>query len=353
MKLDPTLTLHADDQRAEEKLTRLRRSISATAFKTYLEDPSQYWMKQALGMSESKHGEMELDAAGFGTMTHAALEAFGHDKAACALADAEKIAKVLEANLDKHFTERFGSNPSSALKLQKGIALDRLRRLAQAQAEVFAEGWRIIDTEGKLPEGENPQKDGLIPGFTLRGRFDRLDCNINPGPDGRKRYRVYDYKTFSRMDSPTKRHLYSGGLFANGIDLGDFALPPEKIPKKLKEGEVPELKLYRWKDLQLPAYHWALTTHHELVKTGTLEIAYFCISSDPDEEPVQVWKDFERYRLKSVECMRKIAEELISEEPEAFKPSPKPSPYPILPGLSGRITEDYMNVPLLGVVKKA
>jgi hypothetical protein len=353
MKLDPTLTLQADDQRAEEKLTRLRRSISATAFKTYLEDPSQYWMKQALGMSESKHGEMELDAAGFGTMTHAALEAFGHDKAACALGDAEKIAKVLEANLDKHFTERFGSNPSSALKLQKGIALDRLRRLAQAQAEVFAEGWRIIETEGKLPEGKDPQKDGLIPHFTLRGRFDRLDCNINPGPDGRKRYRVYDYKTFARTQSPMSKHLYSGGLFANGIGLGDFALPPEKMPKKLKKGEVPELKLYRWKDLQLPAYHWALTTHHDQVKTGTLEVAYFCISSDPDEDPVQVWKDFERYRLKSVECMCLVAEALISEDPESFKPSLKPSPYPILPGLSGRITEDYMNVTQLGVVKKA
>ena len=353
MKLDPTLTLQADDQRAEEKLTRLRRSISATAFKTYLEDPSQYWMKQALGMSESKHGEMELDAAGFGTMTHAALEAFGHDKAACALGDAEKIAKVLEANLDKHFIERFGSNPSSALKLQKGIALDRLRRLAQAQAEVFAEGWRIIETEGKLPEGKDPKKDGLIPHFTLRGRFDRLDCNINPGPYGRKRYRVYDYKTFARTQSPMSKHLYSGGLFANGIGLGDFALPPEKIPKKLKKGEVPELKLYRWKDLQLPAYHWALTTHHDQVKTGTLEVAYFCISSDPDEEPVQVWKDFERYRLKSVECMCLVAEALISEDPESFKPSPKPSPYPILSGLSGRITEDYMNVTQLGVVKKA
>jgi hypothetical protein len=116
---------------------------------------------------------------------------------------------------------------------------------------------------------------------------------------------------------------------------------------------VPELKLYRWKDLQLPAYHWALTTHHEHVKTGTLEVAYFCISSDPDEEPVQVWKDFERYRLKSVECMCLVAEALISEDPESFKPSPKPSPYPILSGLSGRITEDYMNVTQLGVVKKA
>ena len=66
-----------------------------------------------------------------------------------------------------------------------------------------------------------------------------------------------------------------------------------------------------------------------------------------------MWKDFERYRLKSVECMCLVAEALISEDPESFKPSPKPSPYPILSGLSGRITEDYMNVTQLGVVKKA
>ena len=102
MKLDPTLTLQADDQRAEEKLTRLRRSISATAFKTYLEDPCQYWMKQALGMSESKHGEMELDAADFGTMAHAAVEKFGKDETARDTPEAEKIAeKEIDCIMDE------------------------------------------------------------------------------------------------------------------------------------------------------------------------------------------------------------------------------------------------------------
>jgi ATP-dependent helicase/nuclease subunit B len=359
MKLDPTLTIQAGDERAEEKLKRMRQSISATAFKIYLEDPSQYWMKHALGMSESKHGEMELDAAGFGTMTHAAVEAFGKDKKACELSDATQIAEVLEAHLDAQFKERFGTKPGSALLLQKGIALARLRRIAQAQAELYADGWRIEEIEGELPAGADPEKDGLIPGFKLRGRFDRLDSHVTPGPDGRKRYRVYDYKTFSRTDKPMSRHIYSGGALDKGIDLGDFVLlvePKEKDKKKSKnpdEETPPETKAYRWKDLQLPAYHWALTQHHAEVKKGTLEVAYFCISSDPDEDPVQVWHDFERYRLKSIECMRKIAEQLISKKPETFKPSPKPAAYPTLPGLSGRVTEDYMDVSKLGTIHKA
>ncbi len=365
LKLDPTLTIQTGDQHAQEKMARLRQTISATAFKTYLEDPSQFWMKHALGMSESKHGEMELDAAGFGTMTHAAVEAFGEDKEARELADADKIAKILEGHLDAHFKERFGSNPGSALLLQKGIALSRLRRIAQAQAQLYAEGWRILATEGELPSGQNLEKDGLIAGFTLRGRFDRLDYNITPGPDGRKRYRVYDYKTFARADKPKKRHLYSQAPFGKGIPLGDFELMPKAKPdtppvetltkggkprKPKAEPEPPKAKPYRWKDLQLPAYHWSLTNHHPDVKNGSLQVAYFCISSDPDEEPVQVWDDFEGFQAASVECMRRIAAQLLAGGNAAFLPSLKPSPYPILSGLSGRPTADYMEITKLGQV---
>jgi len=367
MKLDPSLTVADGDQKAEDKLKRFYHSVSVTGFKTYLEDPSQYWMKQALGMSESKHGEMELDAAGFGTMTHAALEAFGHDEVARELADPEKISQELERHLNRHFNERFGSSPSSTLLLQKGIALARLRRIAQAQAQVYAEGWRIIDTEGTLPAGEKPEEQGLIPGFTLRGRFDRLDRNTTPDRDGRPRYRVYDYKTFSKVESPQGRHLFSRAPFQKGMPIGDFEILPEPKPAAAEPTEPPKKRggkpaaepappkaiPYRWKDLQLPAYHWALTTHHPIVMEGSLEIAYFCISSDPNEEPVQVWEDFHKFKEKSVECMRRIALKLTEKTTAAFQPSMKPSPYPTLAGMSGRPADAYMDVSKLGLVTKA
>jgi ATP-dependent helicase/nuclease subunit B len=347
LRLDPTLTLK-DDEHAQKKLQRLHCSISATGFKTFLEDPSQYWMKNALGMSESKHGEMELDAADFGTMAHAAVEKFGKDEASRDTPDAEKIAEILEQHLNEHFAERFGSEPSSTLLLQKEIALARLRRFAEAQAQLFADGWRIIDTEGKLPSGKTPE-EGIIPGFELRGRFDRLDRNIYPDQKtGKIRYRVYDYKTFAKATNPQSRHLFVKGPFNKGIELADFTIPG--VPKAQGQ-KAKDPKQQRWKDLQLPAYHWALTTHHDQVKLGTLEIAYLCLSADTDEDPVRVWDNFEEVREYSLVCMKAVCRLLMSREAAAFAPAKKPSPYPILAGLSGRPTNAYMDTSKLGVTR--
>ena len=349
LRLDPTLTL-TDDEYAKKKLQRLHCSISATGFKTFLEDPSQYWMKNALGMSESKHGELELDAADFGTMAHAAVEKFGKDEAARDTPEADKIAEILERHLDEHFAERFGSEPSSTLLLQKEIALARLRRFAEAQAGLFAEGWRIVETEGKLPSGKTLE-DGIVPGFELRGRFDRLDRNIHPDEKtGKTRYRVYDYKTFAKATKPQSRHLFVKGPFNKGIELADFTIPG--VPKSPGQKEK-DPKPRRWKDLQLPAYHWALTTHHDQVKLGTLEVAYLCLSADTDEDPVRVWDDFEGVREYSLVCMKAVCTLLMSQKAAAFAPAKKPSPYPILAGLSGRPTNTYMDTSKLGVTRLA
>jgi ATP-dependent helicase/DNAse subunit B len=83
LRLDPAATA--------EQATGFRRSISATAFKDYLSDPANFWLKHALGMRETSHDDLELDRAGFGTLLHAALEQFGRDESMREVSDPARI----------------------------------------------------------------------------------------------------------------------------------------------------------------------------------------------------------------------------------------------------------------------
>ena len=332
-RLDATLRLPADAV-ADSKLRRLGRSISATAFRTYLENPADFWLKHALGMSETSHDAIELDAAGFGTLLHAAVEAFGRDPDTRDLTACETILRALEAKLEAHFRERFGRAPAGSLLLQRETARARLRAFAGAQAQLRAEGWSILEVEGTLPPIP------IAEGFTLRGRFDRLDVHR----DGR-RFRVYDYKSFAKAKSPEQTHVARSK--ASG-QLGYFTIPSTaKSAKGALQGQ-------RWKDLQLPAYDWALTAGRPQVGQGTLEIGYLCLSGEANPEVVRVWTGFAAaYRTAARACMAKIAGLLAQGGPENFQPAAEPAQYPVLEHLAGRRTELVLNLATLGATETA
>ena len=333
-RLDATLRWPGDAGEAERQRQRLRGSISATAFKTYLENPADFWLKHALGMSETSLDAMELDAGGFGTLMHAAVEAFGRDPDTKDLTEAEAIGRALEAKLDAYFRERFGRAPAAALRLQRETARARLRAFAQAQAQLRANGWSILEVEGTLPPIE------IAAGFKLHGRFDRLDANRD-----RTRFRVYDYKSFARAQFPQARHVGRG----QAVDaLGYF-----EVPSTARNAEGRPLPK-RWKDLQLPAYDWALTERHPEVSRGTLEIGYLCLSGEAKPEAVRVWSDFAGpYRAAARACMREIAGRLAAGGTEAFQPSPQASQYPVLAHLAGRRPEAVLNLETLGATEAA
>jgi len=333
-RLDATLRLPADPAKADVKLQRLRGSISATAFKAYLENPADFWLKHALGMSETSHDAIELDAAGFGTLMHAAVEAFGRDAETRDLTDREKIFRALEAKLEGHFRERFGRTPAASLRLQRETARARLRAFAPVQARLRADGWSMLEVEGSLPEIP------IAEGFTLRGRFDRLDVHR----DGR-RFRVYDYKSYAKAKTPERTHLAKSK--ASG-ELAYFELPSTaKSGKGAPHG-------WRWKDLQLPAYDWALTVGRPEVGQGSLEVGYLCLSGEANPEVVRVWTDFAGpYRNAARACMAEIAGLLARGGPEVFQPSPQPSQYPVLAHLAGRRPEAVLNLATLGATEPA
>ena len=332
-RLDATFRLPADAAGSDGKL-RFQVSISATAFRTYLENPADFWLKHALGMAEASLDGLELDAAGFGTLMHAAVEAFGRDPETKDLTGEEEIAAALEAKLAGHFRERFGRAPGGSLLLQHEAARARLKAFAGAQARLRAEGWSILEVEGKLPEID------LADGCTLRGRFDRLDANA----DGR-RFRVYDYKSFGRAKRPEGTHLVESQ--ASG-ELGCFEIPSTaKKPKQKLVGK-------RWKDLQLPAYDLALTAGRPEIGQGQLETGYLCLSGEENPATIQVWDDFaETYRVHARECMVEIARRLARAGREAFQPAAKPAKYPVLGQLAGRRPGTVINLETLGATGSA
>ena len=81
--------------------------LGASAYaKVYLADPADFWLKRALGMDEAKHGSLELDAAGFGTLALAAkkdyVSRYGVDSA---FRKAAEMVRMIELGVDGLITD--------------------------------------------------------------------------------------------------------------------------------------------------------------------------------------------------------------------------------------------------------
>ena len=312
---------------------RVVESISATTFKSYLTDPADFWLKRALGLDEKKHGSIELDAAGFGTLAHGALERFGRQNLDNRSTDVADIHRQLMACLDQHVHEAFGPDPSTAIRFQVAAARGRLSAFAKTQAKIAQEGWVIKAVEGDLPV----QKIGEV---EITGQFDRLDMNTRTGE-----WRVYDYKTFSYAKNPAGTHT------AKGV-TGD---PFTAMVRKRDRGGVDknETKLIRWKDLQLPVYHMALKKGWN--KTGIaekLQIGYLCLPAQANETSEEVWEFYHEDHLESAEAQIKaVINALTTGGAAAFQPSERGSDYPVLAALNARPMKEYLNLDQLGGVR--
>ena len=313
--------------------------ISATAFKDYLADPAEYWLKHALKMSEKEHGDEELNAGAFGTLIHAALERFGRANLKRTVLDVHAIEQELIHHLLSHAEEVFGRNPPKSVQLQILSAAARLRGFAPVQADLFKDGWQIIETEGKLPELN-------INGVKITGRFDRIDCHIEG-----KKWRVYDYKTFSNAKKPEQTHFRKPQA-----DETAFVFDS---PEQNAEGKT---KVKRWLDLQLPVYYHALHGKYPGMNEGCeLEVGYICLPSEAYKCEEHLWKHFDQpigenpngitWAGASLAAITEVTQALSRKSSESFQPAGLPSKYPILPSLSNRVMADYLNISQLGEVK--
>ena len=253
-----------------EKL-RAHRKFRVTSFRTYLASPLLFYFKHVLALAAMDDESGELAPGMFGTTIHAVLEKFGarHLRGDC-IADVRAIQRETDELLSAHMRQHFGPHALAPVRAQARAIEARLRRFAEIQAGLFAEGWEIVWVEqGGALEVPFPVP-GVADDARIRGRIDRIDRHR----DGR--WRVIDYKSASQAVSPDRAHYSARGE--------------------------------KWRDLQLPLYVKLLealpAAGGPSVDPENLDLVYFNLP--PKWDDIGVSAPFDRERIP--EAWEKAAE---------------------------------------------
>jgi ATP-dependent helicase/nuclease subunit B len=323
-----------DPAAAPEKAKKVKSMAAATDFGAFMKNAPEYWMKKALGMSETDHGAIQLNAAEFGTMLHSVLESYA--KAKKTTKGAGNELDLLLSCADEVTARQLGENPSQSLKIQIDTARSRMRAIAAVEAEIEKE-WETVAVESWLPELIIPEL-----GFKLYGRMDRLDRHKTD----KNRWRVYDYKSSNNPDTPKEAHL------VGFMDTGDYD------PDYVKETDG---KKYKWFNVQLIVYEWCLREGknsaekpggipddilNEIQKAGAIiEVAYINIAPEEHKTALEVWGDFEIFKTAGREAVVTAATKLHAAKPDAYANAALRNAserFATFPGLYNRELSQYM-----------
>lgn len=238
--------------------------LGVTGFAQYLACPYRFYLRYVLKLRAMDDQARELAGDRFGNLAHLVLADFGRDPCASA-ASAAAMTALLDARLDHHMQQQFGTAPPAAVRLQARILRDRLHAFARWQAGHAREGWRTLHVEQQL------QRELMIDGqpFTITGRIDRIDRHDADG-----RIRVLDYKTSESAVTPDQAHR------------GDKADP------------------LAWTALQLPLYRKLIPS---LGLDEDAELGYINLPLAPD----QVGLSAAAWTLEELHAAEELAVEVI------------------------------------------
>lgn len=234
--------------------------MRVTQFRDYLACPFRFYLKHVLDMSEQDDGKLELDSLDFGILCHAALEVLGRPESA-GQTDPAVLSRRLEEVLEAEVRGRFGNDLSAPVLIQVESARMRLLAAARLQAELNAEGWRIVATEYSIGK-DAPAEIG---GMRVTGKIDRIDRH----PDGR--LRILDYKTSDSGQAPDKV-LWA----AHREDTPGYAAVTVQGRQR------------RWQDLQLPLYKILLRNDPRFAD-APVECGYFNLPKATRETALALW----------------------------------------------------------------
>jgi len=215
-------------------------TISATAFKDYLECPFKFYVTRVLGAEEVDDRGRELDALRWGNTVHSVLEEFmaipeGERGRLLSGDNSQALQAKLNALLDRVAAKTFGNGDLGVVELQKALIARSLTTFADWQTELANEGWETLSVEETLevPWVEiYPQTK--CPEIILKGRFDRVDYREDA--NGESRMRIIDYKTSSTAEDPAAAHLKNEHWINLQLPLYALMLPhsgSQKIRKLL------------------------------------------------------------------------------------------------------------------------
>ncbi|MFM7056696.1 MAG: PD-(D/E)XK nuclease family protein, partial [Planctomycetota bacterium] len=185
-------------------------AIPVTAFREYIACPYRYHLRRELGLEFVDGHVREIDALAFGNLVHAVLNHFGQSPLRNAH-EPEAIRTLLVDTLRRLALEQYGRTRSATVNVQLRMLENRLIAFSDWQATEATAGWRILHTEKRFEDPEFTDAKGRK--VLLHGRIDRIDRHQQTGE-----YRVIDYKTSEKANSPHATHR-------KGSDWIDLQLP--------------------------------------------------------------------------------------------------------------------------------
>lgn len=272
------------DWRWMPRACRVPETLGLTSLTTYLACPFRYALKHLLRLQAAGTGRLEWDARDFGNVAHEIFERWGRDEEAREFSKVEAVEAWWSRALDEVLAERFGRNPSLAVRIQAEALRQRLGWAAAAQACSRAEGWRVVDVERDF--------ELEFCGIQVRARIDRIDRNERDG-----RWRVLDYKTGDVDDVEKAHRVVVGGRSRLPAHL------PEGCPALVERVDAKgKAVVVRWKNLQLPVYAAAMMK--DPLTGGELPLpGYFAVGGKRSKVGLRHWDGFARGDVDAaVEC---------------------------------------------------
>jgi ATP-dependent helicase/nuclease subunit B len=253
-------------------------SLSATAFRAYLECPFRFYLRRIVGMEPQSDRKTELDAMEFGNLVHYALQRMGEDPVMLACDDDGLVERHLQGAAEDWVMERFGRHPPIPVVIQLEAARQRLAHAARVQCEQARAGWELVEVEAF--------RTLLVDGMEIRARADRVERHRETGE-----IRILDYKTGEKSRKPEETHLGT----ARG-ETPDYARVTSGTREK------------RWADLQLPLYAHLFGQGND---SPRLSVGYFNMPKAVQETGVRVWDGFGGSQLASaMTCARGVISDI-------------------------------------------
>jgi len=224
--------------------------FSASAIDAWLRCPFTYLFTYGMEMRRVEE-KTELDAADFGNVVHKALEMYACeqlDRTEAGMPQLSEEADIVSSldGIVSRLAASFGGTERVHLRVQLDAARGRLACFARIQSAWAKEGWQIaMPPEYRI--STRPFRGDDLAGIWVKGSVDRIDERT--GEDGRKEYRLVDYKTWDRRDGAWGR-IFKGEKEAEHAHR--LHLPTQDAPG----GEG------RLLTVQLPLYGRCLETQH-------------------------------------------------------------------------------------------
>ncbi len=184
--------------------------LPITAFRDYLACPYRFYLKRVLKLQPLDDQAVEMDGRLFGIVLHEVLAAFGKSDVAGST-DGDVVRAYLFDRLNQVAHRRYGPSHRVTVRVQCEQLRYRLAGFARWQADQNQQGWRIVGRHVEQSLEAQLEVDGQP--FTITGQIDRIDRHPDMG------YRVLDYKSSQRAQTPEQRHREAAKDNKRWVDL--------------------------------------------------------------------------------------------------------------------------------------